>query len=484
MFEQRRGLPGGVGSCRIEVPRLAAPLPSPFADQETHTVSRSLPVRLYAVAAAAAVALVLTACTPASSDTASYHACLDESTLQFTSIATSAGDLDCGPDGVPVSWLAAGADSAVPTMAATASADAKGPKGDTGEPGTDGKPGASGPAGLPGQAGAAGKPGAAGPAGPAGAAGQAGAAGAAGSTGATGATGPAGEQGATGPAGEQGVTGPAGAPGAAGPSGAPGPSGPAGERGPTGPAGLPGRDGNSIHNGSGTPDNSLGIDGDFYLNTTTFAIYGPKTAGTWPVGAQSLIGPQGPMGPQGVQGDPGVQGPAGSTGAAGPTGAAGSVGPQGQTGPQGPAGPQGPEGPAGPVGPVGPQGPQGPAGAGTVFVSFLPGTIDPAAFANGAAYFPISGSVAPSSSRAANEIRVPRAGTITEMRVEMTERSSSIDVYLVRDGLFQPAMSCTTTSQCGRTGSLAVAQNQKLVLWVRGVGPAPIENLRVSLLFE
>ncbi|KPN16273.1 collagen-like protein [Arthrobacter sp. Edens01] len=465
-------------------------------------MNRSVSSPLSAIAAAAAVALVLTACTPASSDAASYHACLDESTLQFTSIATSAGDLNCGPDGVPVSWLAAGADSAVPPIAATASADAKGPKGDTGEPGTDGKPGASGPAGAPGQAGAAG------PAGLAGAAGQAGAAGPAGSTGANG---PAGEQGATGPSGEQGATGPAGAPGAAGPSGAPGPAGPAGE---PGPAGLPGRDGNSIHNGSGSPASSLGADGDFYLDTTTFAIYGPKTAGTWPVGAQSLIGPQGPMGPQGVQGDPGAQGPAGSTGAAGPTGAAGSVGPQGKTGPQGPAGPQGdkgdtgdtgpigpagpqgpegaagpvgpqgPEGAAGPVGPQGPQGPQGPAGAGTVFVSFLPGTIDPAAFADAAAYFPISGSVAPSSSRAANEIRMPRAGTITEMRVEMTERSSSIDVYLVRDGLFQPAMSCTTTSQCGRTGSLAVAQNQKLVLWVRGVGPAPIENLRVSLLFE
>ena len=78
---------------------------------------------------------------------------------------------------------------------------------------------------------------------------------------------------------------------------------------------------------------------------------------------------------------------------------------------------------------------------------------------------------------------MPRAGTITEMRVEMTERSSLIDVYLVRDGMFL-SMSCTTTSYCERTGSLAVEQNQKLALWVYGLGPAPIENLRVSLLFE
>lgn len=110
--------------------------------------------------------------------------------------------------------------------------------------------------------------------------------------------------------------------------------------------------------------------------------------------------------------------------------------------------------------------------------------MDPGTFPGGAGYFPISGSVAPSSSRAANEIRMPRSGTITEMRVEMTERHSSIDVYLIRDGLHQPIMSCTTTSYCGRTGSLPVEQNQKLALWVRGLGPDPIENLRVSLLFE
>ncbi|MFZ3453380.1 hypothetical protein TVB01_08945, partial [Arthrobacter sp. 7Tela_A1] len=104
-----------------------------------------------AITAAAAAVLALSACTPASSGSSSYHACLDDTSLQFTSIATSAGDLDCGPGSIPVSWLAAGADGEVPSVAATASADAKG---DKGEPGADGKPGESGPAGVPGRAGA------------------------------------------------------------------------------------------------------------------------------------------------------------------------------------------------------------------------------------------------------------------------------------------------------------------------------------------
>ncbi|MER2134721.1 MAG: hypothetical protein ABS910_08605 [Arthrobacter sp.] len=110
--------------------------------------------------------------------------------------------------------------------------------------------------------------------------------------------------------------------------------------------------------------------------------------------------------------------------------------------------------------------------------------MDLTAFPNAAGYFPISGSVAPSSSLEPNEIRMPRAGTITEMRVEITDRASSINVYLVRDGLFPSGMDCTTTSECVSPGSLTVEKNQKLALWVRGVGPEPIENLRVTLLFE
>lgn len=76
--------------------------------------------------------------------------------------------------------------------------------------------------------------------------------------------------------------------------------------------GADGADGKTILNGSGAPSAGLGEDGDFYLNTTTTAIYGPKTAGVWG-SPTSLIGPKGDKGDQGDPGDPGVGVPAGGT---------------------------------------------------------------------------------------------------------------------------------------------------------------------------
>lgn len=49
----------------------------------------------------------------------------------------------------------------------------------------------------------------------------------------------------------------------------------------------------TIRNGAGAPSAGLGVDGDFYLNTTVYDIYGPKTAGAWGSG-HSLVGPNGP----------------------------------------------------------------------------------------------------------------------------------------------------------------------------------------------
>ena len=40
---------------------------------------------------------------------------------------------------------------------------------------------------------------------------------------------------------------------------------------------------NNILNAAGAPSNSLGINGDFYINSTNYTIYGPKAAGVWPV---------------------------------------------------------------------------------------------------------------------------------------------------------------------------------------------------------
>ena len=146
--------------------------------------------------------------------------------------------------------------------------------------------------------------------------------------------------------------------------------------------------GNTVLNGTGAPDSTLGLAGDFYLDTTNMHLYGPKTT-AWPAAYVSMVGPRGPQGPMGLtgaQGDTGAtgsQGPvgltgdtgaAGATGATGPqglvgltgaTGAAGEPGPQGDTGatgPQGLAGPQGSQGDPGIPGPAGPQGPAGPAG--------------------------------------------------------------------------------------------------------------------------
>ena len=92
---------------------------------------------------------------------------------------------------------------------------------------------------------------------------------------------------------------------------------------------------NTIWNGVGAPDSGVGVVGDFYIDTSTETIYGPKTSGGWGTGI-SLIGPTGPTG---------ATGPTGPTGPGG-----GDTGPAGPTGPTGPAGPTGPTGPAGATG--------------------------------------------------------------------------------------------------------------------------------------
>ena len=64
-----------------------------------------------------------------------------------------------------------------------------------------------------------------------------------------------------------------------------------GPQGPPGPEGPPGADGQTILNGIVDPTTE-GNDGDFYINTATETIFGPKTAGVWGAGT-SLIGPPG-----------------------------------------------------------------------------------------------------------------------------------------------------------------------------------------------
>jgi hypothetical protein len=161
-------------------------------------------------------------------------------------------------------------------------------------------------------------------------------------------------------------------------------------QGVTGPTGPNGRDGHKLYAGSGAPAANFGASGDFYVDTATANLYGPKANGAWG-GAFSIQG--GPTGPS-VTGPTGaastVTGPTGATGprVTGPTGAASSVtGPTGSAGPTGAAssvtGPTGaasivtgPTGAAstvtGPTGPSGgPTGPTGPGARGGAYVATL-----------------------------------------------------------------------------------------------------------------
>ena len=169
-----------------------------------------------------------------------------------------------------------------------------------------------------------------GPAGPAG-----------GPAGPVGPAGPTGPQGPTGPAGVQGPLGPIGLTGPIGPGGPQGLVGPAGPIGPQGTAGVAGQTiiaGKAVLNGNVDPAVAIGTDGDFYINTATNVLWGPKASGAWPVLGVSMVGPQGPQGIQGSMGPTGLTGPTGATGLQGPAGPTGAAGATGATGPQGPSG--------------------------------------------------------------------------------------------------------------------------------------------------
>jgi hypothetical protein len=150
--------------------------------------------------------------------------------------------------------------------------------------------------------------------------------------------------------------------------------------------------GATILTGSGAPSSGTGANGDVYIDTTAWNIYGPKASGAWGA-ATSLVGPAGATGATGTNGATGPQGPTGATGAAGTngtngtaatvavgtvtTGAAGSSAsvsnagtssaavfnftiPRGDAGAAGATGPQGPAGATGATGATGPTGPAGP----------------------------------------------------------------------------------------------------------------------------
>ncbi len=146
---------------------------------------------------------------------------------------------------------------------------------------------------------------------------------------------------------------------------------------------------NTILNGKGAPLSSVGINGDFYIDTRSLLIYGPKKSKKWPL-PQNLQGPigaagadgknggdgksisnastvAGPVGSQGEKGDKGEKGETGSGGASGSPGSAGSAGAKGDTGLTGATGASGggggTPGATGAQGPIGSTGSAGSAGA-------------------------------------------------------------------------------------------------------------------------
>jgi hypothetical protein len=87
--------------------------------------------------------------------------------------------------------------------------------------------------------------------------------------------------------------------------------------------------GNTILNGAVNPDNTTGSNGDFYINTATSHIFGPKANGSWPTGI-SLIGMDGANGIDGLDGIDGVDGTNGIDGINGvdgilPSGTVGNI---------------------------------------------------------------------------------------------------------------------------------------------------------------
>ena len=139
---------------------------------------------------------------------------------------------------------------------------------------------------------------------------------------------------------------------------------------------------NTILNGIKAPIKSIGINGDFYIDTKNLNIYGPKKNDSWPAaislrgiaGTDGKTGTPGVAGSDGKTGTPGVAGSdgktitntstsAGTAGAPGATGLTGAAGPSGAAGETGAAGASGSAGPAGPTGPAGGTGATGATGA-------------------------------------------------------------------------------------------------------------------------
>ena len=111
---------------------------------------------------------------------------------------------------------------------------------------------------------------------------------------------------------------------------------------------------NTILSGSGIPSKSIGINGDFYIDTKNANLYGPKTNGVWKLTTS--------LRPLPTKANPTAPGAQGSTGATGTAGAAGLIGPRGLPGINGEKGATGAAGTNGLPGAAGTNGLPGTAG--------------------------------------------------------------------------------------------------------------------------
>ena len=128
---------------------------------------------------------------------------------------------------------------------------------------------------------------------------------------------------------------------------------------------------NTILNGKGAPSNTLGINGDFYIDTRSLLIYGPKAKGKWPL-PQNLQGPTGSAGAPGTTGTDGKNGSDGKTTAASTV--SGTPGTPGATGAPGAPGANGTPGTPGATGSPGAPGSGSPGATGSPGSNGSPGT--------------------------------------------------------------------------------------------------------------
>lgn len=132
---------------------------------------------------------------------------------------------------------------------------------------------------------------------------------------------------------------------------------------------------NTVLNGKGAPSKSIGIDGDFYIDTRSLLISGPKTKGKWPA-ARSMQGANGTNGVNGANGSDGKNGSDAKNISTAST-VAGPVGPKGEpgaNGSDGANGSRGSDGSNGANGSVGATGATGPAGSGATGAAGASGT--------------------------------------------------------------------------------------------------------------